>query len=72
MNNAKRIGEAIAGYRTDAGLSLILAGKKIGIDKTHLYKIETGQVEASITTACKIAKGYHVTLRAVLTRAGLI
>ena len=72
MTTAKRIGNAVAGYRADAGLSLVLAGEMIGIDKTHLYKIETGQVEAGITTIVKIAKGYGVTLREVLERAGLI
>lgn len=72
MTNAKRIGKAVAGYRADAEMTLVQAGEQIGIDKTHLYKIEIGQVEASISTIARIARGYHVTLRAVLTRAGLI
>lgn len=68
----QRLAAALAGVHEDSTMTMREAGRATGIDHATLHRYLSGEKEPRLATLLRICAGYHVTLREVLERAGLI
>ena len=60
------LGEAISGRRKDLNISQVEMAKKVGIARTHLYRIEKGSNPTTIITLRRIAKELRTNLADII------
>lgn len=59
---AKRIGKQVAARRSAAGLSIPELAIRLGVDRVHVWRIETGRGVPSLSLLEKMAALFGVTL----------
>jgi transcriptional regulator with XRE-family HTH domain len=62
----RNIGERIKFYRNNLGLSQEKLASLVGIDRSHIAKIETGESKGSITVLCKLAAALGISVAELL------
>ena len=67
-NDTKRLGLAIEQARTAKGLSRPQLATKLGLDRTYLWRIETGETDPSLTTLRAIASALGVKPATLMNR----
>lgn len=60
------LGERIRVTRENAGLSQLALAQRVGIDRSHISKLETGETDGSLKTVKKIAEALGVPLSVLL------
>ena len=58
----ERIGQKIASMRQEAGLSQAELGKKCGLERFHISRIESGRYSVGLDTLTAIARALGKTL----------
>lgn len=68
IDDKEAIAKRIKQYRKQSGLTQAALGKKAGVDKNTIARLERGTHPASLLTIKKLAEAFDVTVSDILGR----